>query len=163
MSNKGYNPRNDPANYQQGSYFPSGDTYYSWLGQQAAQERANRAQFQSTRNTMGPFQQQFAELEAQERLDRGLARHHASRQHQLDMLSGMQSLGYMPNSRAVIPQGFAPGSQLQQMMGGGNQGPSVPSLMNFFAALQNRKGGGGGFTPMFPGFGFPGQQQYQSR
>ena len=161
MGNKGYNPRNDPGNYHQGAYRPSGDIYSSWLGQQAAQERANRSRFQKTRNTMGPFQQQFSKLESQYRLDKGLERHHAQRQHQLDMLTGMQSLGYMPNQRSAIPQGFAPGSQLQQMMGGGGQ-PSVPSLMNFFAALQNRRGGGGGgYSPMFPGFGFPGQQQYQ--
>ncbi|QDP54746.1 MAG: hypothetical protein GOVbin2833_35 [Prokaryotic dsDNA virus sp.] len=187
MGNKGYNPRNDPANYRQGVYSPSGWAnsggggggvhgeynrgYGGWqfdvspwqtnMAQLAAQEWEGRRRNFKTSGTMGPHQLMFEEMKRDYQSKEAEQRRQQTKSHQADILGQMQQLGYMPSTQNVIPGGFFPGQQVQQMfraaMGGGG-GPQFASPMQAMASMF---GGGGGYGNMFGGMGQQRQQRPQ--
>jgi hypothetical protein len=183
VAGKGYKPENDPGNYLNGMYIPglSGrramgggggggnrhgeynrgyggwqfdyDPWSSNLAQQAAQERVGRLRTNQG-STMGPYEMLFDEMRRDYRSKESSQRAQQTTSHQMDILRGMQQLGYFPYAENVIPGGYMPGQGVRSMMGmGGQQQRATPSLMNFFSQL-------GGMTgrQMFPSFGFGGQQ-----
>ena len=178
MVGKGrHNPRLDPANYRGGQYNPGGwgnsgggggggggvhgeynRGYGGWqfdvspwqtdLAQWAARD-IDAYQTGKT-NRAGAHSVLFDEMKRDYQMRESMQRKQQSQSHQMDILQGMQQMGYFPASGGVIPGGYMPGQGVRSAMGmGGQQQQSTPSLMNFFSQMSNRTG-----RQMFPGSGF---------